>query len=79
MCFPMLMLATFWVPDSFMPSWIRTIATYNPLSQLIDVSRGLMLGGASSSDHLIAWSVIAAGILVTQVAVTRNFATLLDE
>lgn len=79
MFLPLLMLSTFWVPDSFMPTWIRTIATYNPLSQLINASRGLMLEGFDTADRLMAWAVIAATIVITQTVINRQLRQLLDQ
>ncbi|MEU2821167.1 MULTISPECIES: ABC transporter permease [unclassified Streptomyces] len=53
--------SSIFAPPTTMPGWLRTFTDYNPLSNLADAVRGLMMGGpvADSVWVTLAW---AAGI-----------------
>jgi oleandomycin transport system permease protein len=54
------------VPVDTMPGWLQTFAKINPISQLVGVVRGLMVGGPVAT-HLL-WTVVwMAGLLVVFV------------
>jgi oleandomycin transport system permease protein len=56
---------TFVPPDS-MPGWLQAFANVNPISQLVEVVRGLMLGGPIATHFM--WTVVwMAGLLLTFV------------
>jgi len=74
--FPLTFASSAFVPVTSMPGWLQAFAIHQPVSQVIDASRQLMLGGKSNlwsmSDvwQSLAWS---AGILiiVAPIAVWR--------
>lgn len=51
--------SSIFAPPTTMPGWLRTFTDYNPLSNLADAARGLMLGGpvAHSVWTTLAWAV----------------------
>jgi len=65
--FPLTFASSAFVPVTSMPGWLQAFAVHQPVSQVIDASRQLMLGGHSNLWSLsdvwqsLAWS---AGILV---------------
>jgi len=62
--FPLTMGSNIYVDPSTMPGWLRTVVSYNPVTHLVDATRGLMHGGVEMSD--VAW-VLIAGTLVAGV------------
>jgi ABC-2 type transport system permease protein/oleandomycin transport system permease protein len=74
--FPLTFASSAFVPVTSMPGWLQAFAVHQPVSQVIDASRELMLGGTSpfwSMSNVwqaLAWS---AGILlvVSPIAVWR--------
>jgi oleandomycin transport system permease protein len=42
------------VPSSTMPGWLQTWTSISPVSKLVDVARGLMLGGPVGAPLLAA-------------------------
>jgi ABC-2 type transport system permease protein/oleandomycin transport system permease protein len=64
--FPLTFASSAFVPVTSMPGWLQAFAKHQPVSQVIDASRELMLGGSSalwSMSNLwqaLAWS---AGLL----------------
>jgi ABC transporter DrrB family efflux protein len=69
--FPLSFASSAFVPVNTMPSWLQTFAANQPVSQVVDATRQLMLGPTSSglwSTHNI-WSALAwsIGILVVFV------------
>jgi oleandomycin transport system permease protein len=42
---PLTFASSAFVPTSTMPGWLETFANVNPVTQVIDAARGLMLGG----------------------------------
>ena len=67
MSFPLLFPLTFassaFVPVSTMPGWLQGYATYQPVSEVVNATRALMIGGPTGFHVLqsLAWCV---GILV---------------
>ncbi|MGC5342786.1 ABC transporter permease [Streptomyces sp. DT24] len=51
--------SSIFAPPTTMPGWLKTFTDYNPLSNLADAARGLMLGGpvAHSVWLTLAWAV----------------------
>ena len=42
--FPLLFISTAFLPLAALPGWIRTVATYNPVTYGVDAARAVMLG-----------------------------------
>jgi ABC-2 type transport system permease protein/oleandomycin transport system permease protein len=61
--FPLVFASSAFVPVDTMPGWLQGWANNQPVSQVIDAARALMLGGPTASATLIAlaWS---AGLLL---------------
>ncbi len=43
--FPLLFLSTAMMPRALLPSWVQTVATYNPMSYIADALHGLIISG----------------------------------
>ncbi len=78
MAFPLLFPLTFassaFVPVQSMPGWLQAFAKYQPVSQVIDAVRGLMVGGVSGvPGHVIASIAWACGffLVLAPLAVNR--------
>lgn len=54
---PLLFTSSALFPLEFVPSWLRTMAYFNPVTYAIDSIRALMIGGQQ-------WDAVASGILV---------------
>ena len=55
-----------YVPTDSMPGWLQAFVKVNPISQLVGVVRGLMVGGPVA-DH-VAWTLVwMAGLLIVFV------------
>ena len=54
--FPLLFLSTAVMPKFLLPSWVQTVATYNPMSYIADAMHGLIITGFD-------WVVLAYGLL----------------
>lgn len=67
--FPFTFASSAFVPVTSMPGWLQAFAIHQPVSQVIDASRELMLGGYSTlwSDsniwQALAWSVGLLAVL----------------
>lgn len=61
--FVMLFFSSAFFPLTLMEGWFKAVATYNPISKLIEGSRALVIEGVQAVDLLWAFGV-AAGILV---------------
>jgi oleandomycin transport system permease protein len=57
--------STFVDPDT-MPDWLQWFAQYNPITQLVDAVRALLLGGPAG-DHVLYTFAAMAGLLVVFV------------
>ena len=62
--FPLTFASNAFVATTTMPSWLRSFVEVNPISHLVTVERGLMIGTATAA--LIIW-VLAASMLFTAV------------
>jgi len=45
-----------------MPGWLRTVVNLNPVTHLVDATRGLMHGGVVLGD--VTWVLVASAVLV---------------
>ncbi len=66
--FPVTFVSNVFVPVETMPGWLQVAVILNPVSQLADASRGLLVGGPVLEPAL--WSLLWA------VAITAVFAPL---
>ena len=57
--------STFVDPDT-MPDWLQKFAEYNPITQLVDAVRALLLGGPAG-EHVLYTFAAMAGLLVVFV------------
>ena len=62
--FPLTFASNIFVDPATMPPWLRTAVGYNPVTHLVDASRGMMHGGVRAADVL--W-VLAASALITAI------------
>ena len=60
--FPLSFGSSSFVPIATMPGWMQGFSKVNPISQLVDASRGLMLGGPVASH--VGWTLLWMGILL---------------
>jgi len=70
--FPFIFASSAFVPVTTMPGWLQAFAKNQPVSQVIDASRQLMLGGTSPlwSTKNIYWALLwTVGLLVVLVPV----------
>ena len=71
MSFPLLFPLTFaagtFVPVSSMPSWLRGFATYQPVSEVVQAARSLMVSDGPAANHVIASAAWCVGLLVVLV------------
>jgi ABC-2 type transport system permease protein len=63
--FPLLFMSTALTPLSFMPGWIKTVSTFNPISYTVDAARVLMVAGYDWGTVLKAFGVIGLIAVVT--------------
>ena len=54
--FPLLFLSSAVMPKFLLPSWVQTVATYNPMSYIADALRGLIIPGFD-------WTILFYGLL----------------
>ncbi|MEV6655825.1 ABC transporter permease [Nocardia fluminea] len=54
------------VPESAMPTWLRYVSDYNPVSYLVSAVRGLAEDGVIGTDAL--WSVVASLVIAAVFA-----------
>ncbi|MFI8432565.1 ABC transporter permease [Streptomyces sp. NPDC079020] len=64
--------SSIFAPTQTMPGWLQTFTEYNPLSNLADAARGLMMGGpvAHSVWVTLGWAA-AITLVVAPLAVSR--------
>jgi len=56
--FPLLFLSPALFPIDFLPTWVRDVSMFNPVSYAVDASRTLMIDGFNWATILPAWGVI---------------------
>ncbi|NDZ71930.1 ABC transporter permease, partial [Streptomyces sp. SID10362] len=63
--------SSIFAPPTTMPGWLQTFTDYNPLSNLADAVRGLMMGGpvADSVWVTLAWAA-AITLVMAPLAVS---------
>ncbi|MDP8959078.1 MAG: ABC transporter permease [Actinomycetota bacterium] len=71
--FPVLFLSTAFMPAALLPEWLETVATYNPITYLVDALRALVNTGWDWSAIGQALAVIASLAVLTMTAATRAF------
>jgi ABC-type multidrug transport system permease subunit len=70
--FPLTFLSTAFIPlsDKY-PGWIRTVMEYNPVSQMVDAIRGLLVGhtpfGESQPVLTPALTALASAVVIAGV------------
>lgn len=64
--FPLTFVSNIFVDPATMPTWLQTVVSVNPVTHLVDASRGLMHGGAVFADVL--WVVVASVAIVVAFA-----------
>ncbi|MEU3126147.1 ABC transporter permease [Streptomyces sp. NPDC047726] len=64
--------SSIFAPTQTMPGWLRTFTDYNPLSNLADAARALMMGGplAHSVWVTLGWTVVITAV-TAPLAVSR--------
>jgi len=66
--FPFIFASSAFVPVSVMPGWLQAFATYQPVTQVVDAARSLMVGG-TLHDSGAVWASLAwcFGLLIVLV------------
>ena len=66
--FPLIFASSAFVPVSSMPGWLQAFAKHQPVTQVVDAARSLMVGG-SLQDTGAVWASLAwcAGLLLLLV------------
>ncbi|MFJ5043399.1 ABC transporter permease [Streptomyces sp. NPDC088719] len=64
--------SSIFAPPTTMPGWLQTFTDYNPLSNLADAARGLMMGGpvADSVWVTLAWAAVIT-LVMAPLAVSK--------
>lgn len=62
--FPLTFLSNIFVDPATMPGWLRRAVGLNPVSHLVDATRGLMHGDVEGADILLvfAWSALIVAV-----------------
>ncbi|MFF2012470.1 ABC transporter permease [Streptomyces sp. NPDC058195] len=57
--------SSIFAPTQTMPGWLRGFTEYNPLSNLADAARGLMMGGPVAHSVLVTlgWTVVLTAVI----------------
>jgi ABC-2 type transport system permease protein len=71
--FPLLFLSTSMMPPDLLPSWLETVARFNPVSYVIDTARAFMNVGYDWGQLLRTLGVIAVVGAFTLTGATRAF------
>lgn len=80
--FPLLFVLMFFssafFPRNLMEGWFKTVATYNPISWLIEAARSLVIEGLNARDFFVALAVAAVifalGTMFAGLALRRRLA-----
>jgi ABC-2 type transport system permease protein/oleandomycin transport system permease protein len=69
---PLTFLSSAFVPTDTMPSWLRAIADANPITAVIDATRGLMLGGPVTGPvtRTVLW-LVAITVVFAPLTIAR--------
>jgi ABC-2 type transport system permease protein len=69
--FPFMFLTTTFLPKEALAGWLKTVATYNPVTYLLDALRSLITGGWDAERLLYGFiSISAVGLLSMTLAFT---------
>ncbi|WP_049999321.1 ABC transporter permease [Halococcus sediminicola] len=60
--FPLTFVSNIFVDPATMPAWLQTVVSVNPVTHLVDASRGLMHGNVALMD--VTWVLIASAIII---------------
>jgi ABC-2 type transport system permease protein len=71
--FPLMFGSNAYMPPAAMPTWIRLVATANPLTYAISATRSLALGQPLGLSLLMVIGFVTASALIGGVAAARNF------
>jgi len=71
--FPLLFLSAALFPISFLPSWVGTVAMFNPINYAVDAIRALMINGYIWHTILLSWGVIGLVAVITLSATLYQF------
>lgn len=71
--FPLLFLSPSLVPIDFLPTWVKDVSMFNPVSYCVTASRALMITGYDWGTILPAWGVIALVAIITLSATLYQF------
>ena len=75
--FPLLFMSTALVNRDFMPDWMKTVSTYNPISITVNAIRPLIMTGYDWSALTQAYGVIALIAVLTLGATLYQFKKLI--
>ncbi|MFC6825030.1 ABC transporter permease [Halopelagius fulvigenes] len=64
--FPLTFVSNIFVDPATMPPWLQTVVSLNPVTHLVDATRGLMHGGVAFAD--VAWVFAASAVIVAVFA-----------
>jgi ABC-type multidrug transport system permease subunit len=69
---PLTFASSAFAPVDTMPGWLQAFAKANPVTSVIDATRGLMLGGpvAEPLVDAVIWMVLITGVFAT-LAIAR--------
>jgi ABC-2 type transport system permease protein/oleandomycin transport system permease protein len=71
--FPLIFASSVFVPTDMMPGWLQVFSEHQPVTAVVDASRGLMLGGATTELVLTAVAWIAGMLLVFPALAVRRY------
>jgi ABC-2 type transport system permease protein len=60
--FPLTMVSNIFVDPRTMPGWLQAVVRVNPVTHLVDASRGLMHGGVRMAS--VGWVLLACAVVV---------------
>lgn len=70
---PVLLLSGITLPLAFAPSWIRTLAFFNPFSHAVDATRALFVGNFTDPSIMVSFVVITILTLLSLNWAVRAF------
>jgi ABC transporter DrrB family efflux protein len=65
--FPLTFASSAFVPTASMPGWLQAFANNQPVTQVVNATRALMLGGPTSGPvfRAVVWSVVLLAVFMT--------------
>ncbi|MGH9052696.1 MAG: ABC transporter permease [Acidimicrobiia bacterium] len=76
--FPVLFLSTAFMPADLLPTWLETVATFNPITYLVDALRALVNTGWDWTAVGQSLAVTAGLAMVTMSAATHAFRKVIE-